>query len=320
MSTMSSTRVAKAAAPKFKKNGIIQWEKSYSAFLMRDRAHKALSTPRPAAAAAAEKWDAGNDIASSYLVDACDEPENLAAMRIVLDGINAEPPLTAAEIVLALKAEYNNIDPMFIIQALKRFHNLSFINGEKGESFMTRIMESKQELYNLGKVIDDDTDCFGVLLNAMEKETKYDVLSATIRSASGMTWNQAKRIILTTEATSEKPTIEKAKLAGRMTVEKPSLRESAIICQICTKSGHSAKNCFHRNKGKMHSGDKFKKEKGKIKTTNNKKDISEITCFNCGKKGHYSNDCKQPKKTDKGKKKAWDAESDNESSHMLREN
>ena len=28
----------------------------------------------------------------------------------------------------------------------------------------------------------------------------------------------------------------------------------------------------------------------------NQKDVSEITCFNCNKKGHYSNKCPQPSK------------------------
>ena len=34
---------------------------------------------------------------------------------------------------------------------------------------------------------------------------------------------------------------------------------------------------------------------GKIKRRN-KKDVSEITCFNCNKKGHFSNRCPEPPK------------------------
>jgi hypothetical protein len=304
----------KASVPKFTKRGLVQWRRKFSAFIRKDnRAHLALENNRPmgGTAAARTEWDERNDTALSYLSEACSDPANEGAERIVLDGLDAGQSCT--EILDQLQQEYFVQDNLFVLQAQRKFTNILFTPNETGESIISRILESKRDLINLGKVIDDNTDCFGVLMNALENDSRFAVLAAAIKTTQGMTWNMATRIIITSEASQEETTVEKAKLAHTNS-------KTTIICQICRKENHSAEKCHFRYKGK---------ETKKATAASNvkpreKKDLSKIKCYNCNKMGHYANKCNKPKTgkpQDNNKKNsttsnAWD---EDESANMMRE-
>ena len=173
---MASTKEDKvrASVPKFEKRGLVQWRRKFSAFIRKDkRAHIALETVRPVGGpvTARNEWDERNDIALSYLSEACSDAANDGAERIVLDGLDASN--TCTEILDQLEQEYFIQDNLFVLQAQKKFTNILFTPNETGESVITRILEGKRDLVNLGKVINDDTDCFGVLLNALEHDTRW---------------------------------------------------------------------------------------------------------------------------------------------------
>ena len=63
-------------------------------------------------------------------------------------------------------------------------------------------------------------------------------------------------------------------------------------CRVCGKIGHKAENCWDLDKKEAFLK-KNKNGKGKGKSKDN------ITCWHCGKKGHYSNECKNKKKDKK---------------------
>lgn len=322
----SRDRAHRAQVPPFKRNSITEFRRKLSAFLMGQKAsHKVLTDQRPVGAGAAlqksrEDWDDRNDIASSYLAESCSDPENAGALTIVLNGLGQNPPLTCAKIFEQLETEYNNRDVMFIIAAQRTMSNLSFIPNEKGESFITRLLEHKQVLVNLGKEVDNDTDCFGILLNAMDREIRFKHLTAAIRSANDINWEKAKRIVINSEATptEEKTPIEKSNYAGA--------GQSKPDCQICGGSdGHSAKNCHFRftkndDKDKRKGGGKGNNKNKNDKTNKPTKDLSRIKCFKCQAMGHYSDKCPQnkdkPGKDKANKGAAWDSE---ERSGMMRE-
>jgi Zinc knuckle len=77
---------------------------------------------------------------------------------------------------------------------------------------------------------------------------------------------------------------------------------SPFKCNHCGKQGHKAVHCLEclagKPKAKKNSSSNPKKKGGKSGNSAGnkkpKKDISEIECFNCGKKGHYMNKCPSP--------------------------
>ena len=323
------------AVPVLTKNGIQHFKRNFSAFLMKDKsAHKALTEDRPpggggvAGEKLREAWSERNDIACSYLVEACSGPDNLGPKLIVMDALNQIVPQTAREIFDTLEVEYNNNNNiMLILQAKQEFNNLQFVGEETATSFIMRILEAKQELSILGQVVSDNIDCLGILLGAMDKSGKFDSLSAALRTKGNVTWAEAKATVQAAEATKGKLK-EKAQFAqgnrpkpnSQKTVTGNRLqgKNSGELCQICDKPGHSAKKCFSRFKGaegiKIRTSDKPSYNKNKA--DNSKKDMSKVECYNCHRKGHYSNECRSKKSEGTRDIPAWDSD---EKANMSRE-
>lgn len=277
-------------------------------------AEMTLRVPRPIQGGVAgekerRKWDERNDQAISLLADACQKEHG--PYNTVLNALTRDPRPTARELLTTLEAEYNLVDNVYIAQMQKDFNNLGLIPKEAVSSFMARIQEQKQVLVALGKVVTDDIDCLGILINALDKDTKHGHLTAAIRMEAVPTWANIKRAIIRSEANTDNasaatdPPVEKTNYAGA----------GETNCQICGKSGHSAKKCFHRYKGQEDTTTKVNPSKGggggggrlggKLKETDKKttKDLSTIKCFKCNKLGHYASNC-----PDKGKEKGKDKE------------
>lgn len=320
------------SVPVMTKNGIQHFRRNFSAYLMKDKSsHKALTEDRPPAGGGVageklrEAWSERNDIACSYLVEACSGPDNLGPKLIVMDALNQPVPQTAREIFTTLEMEYNNNENiMVILQAKKEFNNLQFAGEETATSFIMRILEAKQELAILGQVVSDNIDCLGVLLGAMDTSGKFDSLSAALRAKGAVTWAEAKATVQAAESTMGKMK-EKAQFAQgakpKPKYPKPVTgNRSGENCQICDKPGHSAKKCFSRFKGydeqKAKASNKSSNPGYKNKSDKGKKDLSNVECYHCHKKGHYANDCRSKKTEGTRDIQAWDSD---EKANMSRE-
>ena len=243
-------------------------------------------------------------------------PENLGPKLIVMDALNLPVPETAKEIFVDLETEYNNADNiMLILQAKQEFNNLEFAGNETATSFIMRILEAKQALAILGQVVSDNTDCLGVLLNAMDKSGKFDSLSAALRAKGAVTWLDAKTTVLAAESTIRGNQQEKANLArpkpkntGTVTGDRNRQKQDSgeIVCQICEKPGHSAKKCYHRFKGADEHQANGSEKRNKYTADKDKKDMSEVECFKCHQMGHFASNCNTKKAGSKRDIAAWD--------------
>ena len=78
-----------------------------------------------------------------------------------------------------------------------------------------------------------------------------------------------------------------------------------IECSFCHKKGHSERECFKKhpelkNKSKSNRSDNNRSDNYRNRINSNPgnkihKDRPDIKCFNCGKMGHFSNNCSSPK-------------------------
>ena len=314
----------KDSVPAFTQLAFHQWKKKFSGYLMRHkRAQLALSEPRPsnrqvtldrlqgnavelkeykeATLTLQLKWDERNDIAISYLQQSVQGNENQSAERIVLNAV--EEGKTCAEVLDVLKTEFFITDHRFVQAALRRFNSMELLPNEKGESFISRILEEKTTLMNLGKDMDDDIDLLGILTSALEKDSRYAITAAAIRTASDMSWKKAVTVVVTADAA--KQVDRKTESASMAVGHRTHESKDKVRCQICKQLNHTADVCRWRN-FKQSGGTEQKKGGGN--TNKKKKDLTKIKCFKCGKMGHYASDCRSS-----GEKKRGHAEESNSS-------
>jgi Zinc knuckle len=92
-----------------------------------------------------------------------------------------------------------------------------------------------------------------------------------------------------------------------LNVSTPGSAYFPFKCNWCDKVGHKAQNCPDRlaskpkakKNGRGGGGGKFNAKssnQGQFSSGNKqKKDLSHIKCYNCGKMGHYKNKCPKEK-------------------------
>ena len=315
---MSSKETAhKSRVPMLQKRGIAQWKKKFTGYLRRfNSANLALATARPAAnvqgGEARALWDSRNNVAISYLEEAVSETENADGERIVLDAVDEGK--TCTEVLTLLENKYKMVGTKFVRAATKRFNTCVISPTETAESFINRILALKCDLHDLGKEVDLDDDCLGVLLSSLENEARFEVAAAAISTNEDMNWEKATTILLTAElsgdtSTSATSTKEHAKSATNIP-RTHSGQQATLRCQICQKPNHSADKCHFRFKSDT-QGNKIHTSRTNNGATTKKKDNSRIECFNCHKKGHYANKCPEQKRGKKDKAKnsaAWDSD------------
>src|SRR6266496_253845 len=59
--------------------------------------------------------------------------------------------------------------------------------------------------------------------------------------------------------------------------------QGRIICYLCNKTGHIARNCRQRS---------FQSNNNNRNTNNSNNRNSNVECYNCGRKGHIAKNCR----------------------------
>eukprot|EP00971_Amphidinium_carterae_P104016 2059882-Amphidinium_carterae.1 len=88
------------------------------------------------------------------------------------------------------------------------------------------------------------------------------------------------------------PTKGSSGLKGAGKGDKGGKGSSGDTCRICGKTGHWAKDCWHKEKGTSKGKGKGKKGSSSGKDGKKEKDKSRVKCWKCGKTGHLAKECR----------------------------
>ena len=247
---------------------------------------------------AQEKWDDRNDIACSKLAESTTDSTNDEARQMVLEGIRSGK--TAKEISDSILKRYSNTDPRVVNATIKRWTSLQAAPGERATSYITRLKELKEELRQKGKEYSNG-ELVGRLLDGLKESEEYRANVAALETIKDLDFEEAVRQLQTKDETIMASSGVGAKITETAAMAFSSQQKrgasnaqtSNVTCQICKRTGHTAYICRWRHDPKDQSK-KNNNQQGK----GNKR--ASVKCFNCNKMGHYSNECRAPKKKKNG--------------------
>ena len=327
--------------PEFNQKDFSQWKILFGGFLRRfDDAHVVLNTDEPilpsnekirklqelkSTATDAEKekmrkilaknkaerdtWRKQNSLAVSHMLSACSGEKNKIALRILTDYITEQDACEgipkARKMLEFLQHRFNQRDIQVIQSEVTTFNSMCMLNGETGESFVNRLLESKARLTALGRVVDDDIDLLGRLKDGITTNSSYIPLAEAMDCQRDMTWSYAIELLFARDK----------KLASKSgsTKEQVHYIGGSRWCDNCKKDNHWTKDCF-KGKGRQRNGRAYKASQpnaGQAK--------SKLKCYNCGKMGHKQSDCRSGSKNRSntgghGKSKSFHGKTKNEGS------
>ena len=128
------------------------------------------------------KWKVKDRKAYGLVVQACED--NPTAMEVILDEALANA--TAKGILEHLEQRFNQGDMVGVIQGkLSAFHSMEIAPNETAENFVNRLLEARRELNDLGEVyVDKDKHCLGRLKESLVRDTRFQQLAFSLRSAT----------------------------------------------------------------------------------------------------------------------------------------
>ena len=306
----------KSKIPPLDQDDITNWLLELKVVLMgKKRAHLAINNPRPlrndaeadALGPAAlrryeeqlkddqDDWDERNDIAMSALMESANGPNSLEAKQIIKAQLIEGK--TSKEITEALVNRFDSNDPRVVNALMKNWSQLLKVPGEKATSYITRLNEKRTELAKKGKVFTNG-ELVGRLLDGIAGDEKYAANVAAMNTIPNLQFDEAvkqlryKDIVDGINENEPKPTVVAFSSAKSSTNTRlKSGTGEKIVCQICTKPGHSAAKCHWRNKPNPQTNQPPRQNQQK---RSGKRDVSKDKCFNCNKIGHHGKDCTQP--------------------------
>ena len=136
------------------------------------------------------RWREKNEKGYSYLLEAC--RNHPIALQVIL----AHGDRIGRSVLAKLRERFQVASTRIQQVEIARFNGLTMLQGEKAESFVNRILESKSLLESYGMVIDENVQCMGRLVDGLLKSEHYQAIGNAINVAHGMDWITAVSMII----------------------------------------------------------------------------------------------------------------------------
>ena len=167
---------------------------------------------------------------------------------------------------------------------------------------LNREMDVQQKYTDAKQKPDQTVRAFDMYLNTLEAQMELQT-EGTRRDAFLTRLREDIRLVIKNQTSIPVTRESVVALAARIEANQKESKNTSSHGQRSSK-GQSSNNRGSQSKGRDHGKDRQKDSGGKLKKTERSNDDwkSNIECYNCHEMGHYSNECKKPKKEDSGGK------------------
>ena len=234
-----------------------------------------------------ELWDA---IESENVVRKKDRQVMSILFSTISDEVTRELDVekTAKETWLTLKVKSRGVSQICKpwIQSLKRdYENLSMDDDDLFLDYFGKLSCVVNELRSLGEVI-TDAEVAAKLLRSVS--SKFDAITTLIEQFQDLETITLEEVIGTLKVHEDKL---KARMVKR---EEKALLVKAFIKE--KKKDHDPSNGRGPGRGRGRGCGRNNPRNSEEDEDEKPKDKSKVTCYNCQGKGHFSNECRKPKK------------------------
>ena len=231
------------------------------------------------------KWIAKNEKGYSFIMESC--KNHPIALQIVLTNERRN----GQEVMHLLKERFQIQSTRIQQVEIAKFSGLVMIHGEKAESFVNRILESKGILEGYGMTISEDIQCMGRLVDGLLGNDTYKVIGAAINVAHGIDWKSAVQMLIAEDIK------QAATISAQREIAK-SVRQQEGKSDRYKRRGEGEGGWTKVTRRNDKSGGQYRdrdhdsRDRGQRQQTR-----GDRNCHVCGKSNHLSSECNYRKKT-----------------------